>query len=284
MSNFINSQNTNLLLDLVLDKGINNPEYINNIKIILSTSINEVINKYSINISNVLQYDAILNLNRETLVICKKKISMYELNKSSKSENLLSQTVNTNSDRNNQKIQFEDNLLKKQKDFDSYKVLPPKNISFKDDVNDKHIGDEMDDLIAKAIEMREKQLNQIFSDKPNISNNNIKKINIGEEIIINNNIIDLNNKIETKEKSQNNIFNSIEEINKEENNDLHNILNLFKPLNSEKNNNIDIEKYILIEKRINSLIDKTEELLLSLDDKINKLNYFLVNNTAEQKL
>lgn len=273
MSNFINNQNTNLLLDLVLDKDITNPDYVNNIKIILSTSINEVINKYSINISNSLTYDAILNLNRETLFICNKKVSMYELNKNI--DKSLSQ-ININ-DRESQKMHFEDNLLKKQKDFDSYKVIPPKNISFKDDINDKHIGDEMDTLIAKAIEMREKQMNQIFLDKPNISNSDqhITKINIGEETLINDSIINLNNKSLLNEQLQNNTLSNIEEINKEENGDLHDILHLFKPLTvAEKNNNIDIEKYVLIEKRINSVIDRMEELLLSLDNKINKLNVF----------
>lgn len=317
MANFINLQNKNLLLELLIDKKINKQEDINNIKNLLNTTINEIVNKYSINISNNLTYETILNLNRETLILFNKKKSMYNLNETN-DEQIFKNNPNTIpiniKDREKQKqIQFENNLLKKQKDFESYKPIPPKNISFKDENIDTHIGNEMDNLIAREIEKREKQMKQIFTNPQSItipnsinvsnSNNNsnqlnssfisdnilnsmnIKKLNIGQEMNVLDNIIEL-------DQFENNIKIDIKDIKDEERSDLNFLFNSLKTKNdinnieiqnlniTEKIENIDKEKEDKYLKYLSSnLIDqkiyKLENILNMFDDKIEKIKNIL---------
>lgn len=273
MSNFINDNNKNLLLDLLLDKNKrDNREYVNNIINILNTSINEILNKYSINILNNLSYESVLNLNRELILLTKKKIELYDIS------NLNNITINVSEREKIKQKQFDDNLLKKEKEFDSYKPVPPKNISFKDEIDDKHIGDEMDSLISKAVEMREKQIKELFTnynsnqenilknerfnlniEKINNQNQNIRKVIIGEETFINENIIDLTNNSysksnETFDSNLNVLFNSLK-IKNDENISENKINNTFE----------------LLEKKI----DKLEYLLNNIN---NKLEIYFQNN------
>jgi hypothetical protein len=312
MANFINSQNRNLLLEILIDKNNNKIEYINNINNILNTTINEIINKYSINTSNLLQYNNILNLNRETILLCNKKIYMYDLNYTNYNKIKRNESYGTPinvKDREKQKqLDFENKVLKNKSDFESYKPSPPKNISFKDEISDKCIGDEMDILISKTIEMREKQINKIFlnspqsisstseqemkthiNDKNDINTFNIKKINIGQETKMDN-IIDLSTT-------------NIKEINEEERKDLNVLFNSLKIKNniqqtiSEKivsfenptakltteNNEIFYNdektsyKYMkyLSPEFIDEKINKFESLLNILDEKIKKFEDIL---------
>ena len=264
MSNFINDKNKNLLLELILDKNKNtNREYVNSIVNILNTSINEIINKYNINVSKNLTYTQVLNLNRELLLLTEKKIKIYDINNDYLHNNKLNNiTINVSEREKLRQTQFDDNLLKKQRDFDSYKQTPPKNISFKDEIDDKHIGDEMDNLIAKAVEMREKQIKQIFIN-PNLNINqenkeklidneikNIKKLNIGEDILINENIIDLSNYSKSNESLDSNL------------NVLFNSLKIKSNENTSENINNRLE---LLEKKINKLEYLLNDIIIRLN-------------------
>lgn len=305
MANFINSQNRNLLLELLIDKSNTNQEYINNINTLLTTTINEIVNKYGMDISKNLKYDAVLNLNRETLFLFKKRFMMYNLNDGNNYSNQIPINIK---DREKQKqIQFENNLLKKQQDFESYKPTPPKNISFKDDVTDTHIGENIDSLIAKAIETREKQMRQIFTNPQSmetiptpspmpISNNNnksiplpdsiltamnIKKLNIGEETNHIDNIIDLSNtntEVSSNTNTENNKQNIKLEINDEERKDLNFLFSSLKvsrdTKGQESQEHENYNKYFS-KQFIDEKINRFESLLESLDNKIEKLEIIL---------
>jgi hypothetical protein len=116
---------------------------------------------------------------------------------------------------------FQDELNKKQNDFDSLtQVKIPETPNFSDDL-DKPIGSEMDSILAKQIAMREEQLNSVLNrqntdeakkwlelpndittqettmnnNNSNNSNNSIVKLKIGDRINV-----DLNNNNNSQKK------------------------------------------------------------------------------------
>jgi hypothetical protein len=313
MSNFINNTNKNQLLQILINNNnLKDNQTINEdyIKTILITSMNEIVNKYTINTSNNLTYEQVLQLNKQVLLLSKNKFSLYDFKENQNNENnitsntIQNQVINKqNNDKDNYLIQnttrsdisnikqkhFEDKLLQKQKEFESFKPVPPKKISFNDEINDKQIGGQMDVLIAQAIEMREKEMNKIFNNsmqpimqpimqttmqttmlKNNYIDSNIKHLKIGEELSFDdNNIIDLNT---NKNEPQ---VNKLFTLFKIKNNDTElydNNNNNINKLNNIPNTNINNNEFI-----INNLENLSNKLVL-LDNKIDKLDNIINNN------
>jgi hypothetical protein len=79
----------------------------------------------------------------------------------------------------------------KQNEFNSFKMKSPQDISFADK-KDEPIGDDMDNLIAKTIAMREKQLNQLLeTQNPDQLNRAAKWIDNGNNVNTTGKVINL---------------------------------------------------------------------------------------------
>lgn len=158
-----------------------------NVQNIFEESIEIIENKYK----KIVNYN-IHNVNSEIETIFKKKMSIYDEQK--KADKL-----------QNHKIDNFNKLVKnKQNEFDNLmKITKPPDIDFSNKVNDEPFKENIDDIINKTLQERQKEINEIVSSMP--KPNNDTDNNNTTEIILDDNTITVDKNQEDNSYTNNNI-------------------------------------------------------------------------------
>uniref|UniRef100_A0A6C0LK18 Uncharacterized protein n=1 Tax=viral metagenome TaxID=1070528 RepID=A0A6C0LK18_9ZZZZ len=164
----------------------------------------------------------------------------------------------------NRQEQFSDNLSERQREFDSIMVAKkPEEVDFSDkEKEEKPIGSDMDDILAKMMARRQQQIKQVMSEQDtgaaqNWINNEGSGTNAGPPTLQIGEKVATESVVEVKEKPRVTFEETIKEINTSENTGF---LELFKT----KEKTID-------RKRIMDKINKIEENIYQLNDLVSDL-------------
>ena len=186
----ISNKNKYNLWDDFNEKGYFNNivnEDFQNVQNIFEESIEIIENKYK----KIVNYN-IDNVNSEIETIFKKKMSIYDEQK--KADKLQNHKIDN----------FNKLVENKQNEFDNLmKITKPPDIDFSNKVNDEPFKENIDDIINKTLQERQKEINEIVSSMPK-PNNDIEN-NSSTEIILDDNTITVNNFQEEKNNTNNNI-------------------------------------------------------------------------------
>jgi hypothetical protein len=153
---FISNQNKGLVWKLLLDDGA-----FNSIPENKFAQVKDAFErKFETVAKHITAADTIVNLDKHIISEMINDLSNYTTKHEKKEEMTLDYSA-ADLAQKRQKI-FENELITKKKDFDTYNAVPaPNKIDFSD-VLDSPMGSEMDKILAEQIALREKQLNVVL--------------------------------------------------------------------------------------------------------------------------
>lgn len=169
----------------------------------------------------------------------------------------------------NRQEQFADNLSERQREFDSIMVAKkPEEVDFSDkEKEEKPIGSDMDDMLAKMMARRQQQIKQVMSEQDtgaaqNWINNEGSGTNAGPPTLQIGEKVATESVVEVKEKPRVTFEETIKEINTNENTGF---LELFKTKEKPIDRKRIMDKINKIEENISQLNDLVSDLKSELD-------------------